>query len=552
LLFALVLTGCGLNVEVDHLEAESAPKPLADRGPAPGTYRQSWQVTAATGKEPANYRLVAGNLVVVTRSGLFAYDARTGKPTWHYREPGRELWSIAESDGVIVLGSYRGEDVRNEDEHVVGLDAGTGEQLWETTEEWELLAGGSPGSPTPPEWGDAAAGVVVVEPKFPRQRAGVEARTGKTLWKISSKDVAEKCTDKTGTAGTGAIVLIRMSCSVPERVMVALDARSGELRWRRSLPSLGDPTVRPTIRDGVTLWDETGAPPVLIGADGKELFTGPAGSSCSCDLLVTGGRALLTHRQDKREALVSVDVRTGKATPVPGWTSVLGDVRSEAGGQMYEIRPTVSQGHASSLLPAGLTVTDAASGRLRWLPLPFASPSFTREEGYTLPSTWLGVAGDRLFLAIQTLRPGTAEPGAAPVITSYALAGTEQPVELGGVPASDWPDPCRLLTGLPPETETSGRREPGEGTTIGQVRIPRLTCTAFAKDGYDSIGVQVLWVSRTEGEAAGLMKGVRAVIAGNAKVVRVGRVIVAVRAGDSPAKRALAEQTVVRNLRALG
>jgi outer membrane protein assembly factor BamB len=239
LVTGVLLAGCGLNVDVDRTEAESPPKPLADRGPAPGTYKQAWQVAASSGKRPASYRLVAGNLLAATKTGVYAHDAHTGKPTWHYSEPGRQVWSIAESDGAIVVHTY--ENVHEDgsdhirDEHLVGVDAGTGEELWESTKEWSILTGGRTGSNTPPTWGDAADGVVSVQAESPFERAGVEARTGKKLWQVSDHDVAEACTDKTGTASTGPILVTPLSCGMPDDVIVALDARSGELRWRRAL-----------------------------------------------------------------------------------------------------------------------------------------------------------------------------------------------------------------------------------------------------------------------------------------------------------------------------
>ncbi|GAB3403087.1 hypothetical protein GCM10027569_09850 [Flindersiella endophytica] len=559
LLTGALLAGCGLNVDVDRTQAGSAPKPLADRGPAPGTYKQAWKVTASSGKQRASYRISGGTLLLATKTGVYAHDARTGKPTWHYSEPGRQVWSIAESDGAIALHTYQnvredGSD-RIRDEHLVGLDAGTGEELWESTKDWSILADGSTGSTTPPTWGDAADGVVAVEAESPFERAGIEARTGKKLWQVSDHDVAGACTDQRGAAGTGPILVTRLSCGLPKDVMVALDARTGKLRWRKALPSLNGPTVRTTTRDGVTLWDETDATPVLLGPDGKQLYAAPAGSKCSCDLLVTGGRALLSYRDDKarKDVLVSIDVRNGQATPISGWTSTLEGARTVAGGRLYELTQSVTQGFGASLLPSGLSVTDVAGGRLRSVPLPFAGTLFTQAEGQVLPSSWLGVSGDRLFLATQTHNARTAaDPETAPVITSYAPAGTPEPLELGGVPASDWPDPCRLLAGLPPETEANGRMEPGEGVTVGSVRIPRLTCTASTDSSAGPISVQVLWVARSEREAAGLLKGVPPVLFGRANVLREGRVIVTVQAGDSTTMLAAAKQTVVRNLRALG
>ena len=231
---------------------------------------------------------------------------------------------------------------------------------------------------------------------------------------------------------------------------------------------------------------EPDEPPKLLTPGGEDLFTAPAGSEClRCELLLTGERALLTYTLVKpaTEMMVSVDLRTGQAIPVEGWTPKVGDMRAVAGRRLYEVRHSVGpEGLARTVLPAGLTVTDPANGRQRTLPLLFSSPSLTPRNGEPV---WLGVAGDRLLLATIVTDPlRSADPVAAPVITSYTLAGTAQPLELGGVPVADWPDPCRLLAGLPAETGVTSELDPGESLTIGDVTLrgsgawrPRGTAT---------------------------------------------------------------------------
>lgn len=562
----VVVSGCsepdsssGQDIRVEHTVIDSAPDRLADSGPQPGTYQQVWQATADTGNEIAGYHLVSGHLLVVTSTGFQAYDARTGKPTWHYREPGRTVRAWAETNGAILLSTHGD---RFEDQHVVGLDAGTGEQLWEKEEDWSTIVNGlGPSELAPPERGDAAAGIVVVQPDSPLYRLGIDARTGKERWRVTNSDVADRCTATSAdsSAGSDDLVLVELGCGQGDGVYVALDAKSGEPRWRRS--SSQGPTVRAMMRDGITLWDVGSEPPVLIGPDGQDLFVGPAGTSSSCgtlcDFVVTGGRALLSYRDDERRenVRVSVDLGTGEATVVPGSPGqVFFQVAAAvAGGRVYEVAPMVDteDPYGGSLLPAMLSVTDPTSHRVDYAALPFPTPTVAP----AVSGGWFGVAGDRIFTATQ---PGTLiDPSGPPVLTSYAVRDTTAPTELGGVPPKSWPDPCTLLSDVPTEAEPDS----GTPVTIGSVRIPATSCMIRLPDyGSSTLMLKVVWVAATEQDADDLFEDGESPIAGADEErgvgskdswLRVGRTVVSLSAETGGATTEIAP-IVVQNLRRAG
>src|SRR5690606_5653353 len=140
--------------------------------------------------------------------GLRAYDARTGRPSWSYREldgkEPRELTSFGVTAGAVVA-TFDGVD----QEHVVGLDAASGTQLWDRSEDWLLAVDGAePDTATRPA--DAAAGVVVALPTLKEKRYGIDARTGRIRWRLSDEDLENDCSaadhDADGAGGDGAVL----------------------------------------------------------------------------------------------------------------------------------------------------------------------------------------------------------------------------------------------------------------------------------------------------------------------------------------------------------
>ncbi|GAB3403082.1 PQQ-binding-like beta-propeller repeat protein [Flindersiella endophytica] len=576
-----LLVGCGVHPDVEHEVAEIAPAPLLDVGPEAGRPEQVWRATLrAVGSEPSTYRLAGGNLVVLTKTGLVAYDATTGQAAWSYREPGRRIWGAAETDGAIALNTYKGEQKDGSeqagDKHLVGLDAGTGKQLWEKSEDWFITAAGDARSGTPPDWGDAAGGTVVIQPDSPSERIGLDARTGEQRWRIEDRDVLGDCAKprpepkpRTGEHGSGPLLPARFGCGAAGGSMsVALDAASGRPRWHR--PSPGDVTLRGEIG----LYSRFDAPPVLIGPDGGELFRAPKGSSCLCELYANGSGVVLLYQSKAHEGgvLVSVDPDTRAAKPLQAWTgSDRSGLSAVAGGRFYDLR--------SSLLPpdpdrlradlklSGLVVAELSAGSVRSVPLLPAGPLRTAAEHDGDQGSWLGAGGGRLFLATQP-RSGS-DPSGPPVVTSFAVRDPKQPVELGGVPPGAWPDPCRLLAGIPddPALRTPLRAPEAElPLTVGSTRVPATSCAYETRGDAAELTVvarvRVLWVAATGQEAAALFGEERSTRHGGNQeradgssgglVARVGRTIITVQASGAGERRDAVYRKVIENLRALG
>lgn len=521
-----VVAGCsGLGVETDHATVEQGPEPFGAEGPQRGAFEPTWSAELPAGAE--GYHLVDGQLVVVVEDGLQAFDARTGEQTWHYREPGRSTWTLAASGGAVVLQTYLsgtdGESSTIEDEHLVGLDAGTGELLWENTDEWSITSQGYSSSSSSTVLGDSADGIVVTSPDGPFTRGGVDARTGEEKWRVDDHDVAEDCTpkvaDDAGDAGAAddaaELVLIRISCGLPDDVYVALEAQTGELRWRRPVSGTGGGYT--TMRDGYALIDAAERPPVIVGPDGEDLFVGEDGTRCTCELQVAGGQFVLKYENaDSDDLLVTIDPADGTARPVEAWPETYGEPIEVAGGTLYAIGQT-----PYGLLPTMLTAVDvadvagaaggaasgAASGPVRTVPW------LAELTGVYRP--WQGFAGTTLLSVRQAIVGGDpADPAGPPVLEAYEVRTPGEPAELGGVSPGEWPEPCALLAGLPVDADDAADEPgqfpevapPGEPVQVGTVMLPRTSCGV--RLGFDDgVGVSIVWTGATPEQAAALAAG---------------------------------------------
>lgn len=537
LVVLLVLTGCSDRPDfaVEHRTAVSAAKPLSPDGPPAGTYEEGWSTRISSGQAgDPDIALIGGRLVLATDRGIEAFDARTGKRTWRYREPGRKLARFAATDGTVVA-SFR---VRGW--HTVGLNANTGELRWDRPEPLTYS-------------GEVADGTIVLAPDDGEERLGIEVRTGDERWQRRPADLAsDDCAPLDGfpdpdQPATG-VLSFGFGCAndSSRELLASLDAETGEPLWTRT--AHGD--VRVESAGPVTLLEADNAPPELIGRDGKTLFS-PEHGACDrgCEVFFTGGRAVLSFQADKYddvELLVVVDPSTGESSVLPGPAPAPhGPGYVPAGGRLYALQPVHGPTDPTygSLLPGGLHVVDLTTNGFERAPMPNAG-----SDGYDEHAVAAG--GGRLF----TVRP---EPGSDPygeraVLTSYVSRSTARPVELGGVWPAEWPDPCELLAGIPRSGYEPHPPKLGEPVKLGDVSLPTIGCRHYGTVVY------VRWVARTEREAVRLFGGgawssvgadeERERGAFGAELLyRVGRVIVSVRT-DQPDFRPV-HRKVVTNLR---
>lgn len=504
----LLSTGCSIfgeeealaDIARDQTFAPSGPRPVADAGPAPGILRESWRIDGlGKEKDAREIRLAGGQLFVAGADGLEAHDAGTGAKRWRYREPGRDLIGYAVSKDALVIATrpstgqsstgQSGSTRSDADIRLTGLAAGTGRLLWERS--------GAEATPFTSQQGLALAigeGVVPLLAEAPRsgdddkpdEFIALDAATGERRWRREHRapggcDYPQR---RATTDTDGSVVVFQESCR-SEHYVYAFDPATGTPLWsRRGTSRLGAET---SVRNGATLIGLDKGTRVIVGRDGRDLARMDGAVQCvtPCSLQSMGDDLGLIHLDGSNNLVVSLinrssgQVRTVD-TPDDGLPAV-------GGGRVYSVRPHLDRG---TLLPAGLTVLDPATAALTTMPLPLSLPSGRPR--------WAGATGGQLLVATT----------ATESLVAYAATPAQGPVELGGVRPEDWPQACDLLKDLP------GKVAAHTPTVKGPVRagtreLARSACGVTYTVGGIERGAraEVLWVSASPAEADGLLDG---------------------------------------------
>lgn len=475
----LPLAACssGGGVRADHSAARSPAPDLADAGPPAGTLAESWHLDtrppADTLGDPAvSRRLVAGQFLVATAAGVDAYDAGTGRPRWHYREPGRRVsgWAVT-AGSLVVLTDDRNLDRRKS--RWTGLAVATGAVEWSER---------APGYPLPGDGMDVVAGqgvLPLMPPDSPGEFRAVDARTGRIRWsrRVAERGCRTQIVDQIGAEDTdGSVFALREVCGARVRAL-ALDA-TGAVRWARDLPRRGVAVVRA----GITLLDDASGVTV-VAADGHVVADDRRRCDAPCRFAVAHDHAVVTSAG----RALTVDLLSGRVETRP--LAAPYEALAVADGQVYGVRGHLGDGPAR-LLPAALDVMDPATGTVRTGPAPFALAGRPDDAGQRGVS-WIAVAGGRLY-AGET-RSGRFRT------TAYETARPGMPAELGGVRAADWPDACAVAPGYRAEPASAGGP-----VKVGGVTLHGLECAYRLADG-SLADVGIAWVAPTPDDAHRLL-----------------------------------------------
>lgn len=476
------------QARVDHSTMTTTATPLADAGPAAGSLGESWHVDTALGQRPdqgdswVSRRLVNGQLILASARGLDVHDAGTGRERWHYREPGRTLDQYAETAGslVAVTTSGRGETIR-----WVGLDLATGRVLWTSAGKGLNLSEGR-------HEALAGAGIVPAIKMDDGAVRAVDARTGGLRW--TRADLADRgCEIEIGDQklqdSDGSLFALTEKCGRDHR-LVAVEPATGRRRWVRAV----DQAASVSVRSGVTLIDDGAF--VLVGADGRELEDPHTAYHCgtACHFEVVRDHAVVAYSSaGDRAGWLILDLRRGRSV-VRSAPQFYEDVVA-AGGRLYGLHREVAPVRSGfpRLLPAGLDVVDPVAGTVQTRPLPFAGTYLGDVVGESRVD-WIAVAGERVFAG--RVVDGTART------TAYAMVKAGGPAELGGVPASDWPDACTVAPG---HRALRDMRTDADDAVIGSTRLPGVSCLFSGEDGSGATDVTIAWVAATPRLAHGLL-----------------------------------------------
>jgi outer membrane protein assembly factor BamB len=531
----------------------SVPPPfLIDAGPPAGPLLPLWQVTTNNVPDQApqggqvDAGLAGGELVIASGVGLDVRDARTGRARWHYYRHGWMLAGWAATHTEIAAFFERGAGLPAH--LLVALDAATGQPRWQS--ERDKPVGVEPGSL---RWLSGPGSFLVTADG--REVRAVGARTGLILWSMPlPRNCSFSASEPFGSGGDGAAVDVLSFACVTGQRLVAVDPAAGQVRWR--LRSAGSGAVAVLVRSGISvLWD--GEMLQVLGANGRRLLRESGDGLCGdvCRIAVAGGRVLLDYSPDSTsEVLRAIDMRDGAAA----WRRPAGayQAMTAAGGRVYALRSTLADG----LLPAAVDVIDPASGQLTTVSLPLAFRSGVGNQ------PWLAAGGGLLYTGYPLEFSGPA--GGYRVIALRSAPAGIGPAAFGGLPPGEWPDACRLLSSqdlaaaMPAAAYT---RTPSE-VDLGGLRL-RAGCAyqpTQASDDAADVDVSIGWVAPTAQQAGLLLADVLATYQQAERlpglgdeayelgtpagpvVVRAGRVIVMVRAEQSPgAATELATATVL-------
>lgn len=551
--------GCSLlnrpeKVKVDHVVSTSGMTTASLDGPAEGVFQVSWQAgTGVSGEaREADFSVEGGRVIMVSKAGVVAFDAGTGRKAWHYREPGRKVEKFAVTGGAVVVGT----SIDGAGSRLAGLDSTTGRLLWEAEPDWY----DSTGSLVLGQRIPAGGGVVVARESrdSDAEFIGIDARTGEKRWSMAP-EIGEDCeTDlliHRARNTDGSLVLIMENCPDAVTRFHGLDPATGHVRWvhQRRRDDLGV-----NIADGIAAFTENDPHEVtFLGRDGHPLPSSTELGKCrQCQMAVVGDEVVWPYQDERQLARIAfINIRTG-------------GIRTMAANRPY--LTVASDGHRSyGILPNLMTdvpvgelgvptvwidVLDPASDPPRPLPVPAAL-------GDDRGVHWAATAGGRLILAVGPTSLST-EKGEI-TLAAYESMPSPGPLEFGGVPVDERPDCLKLLTAVPGErTEFRPDWRSNENPAVlGSARLPRRLCRGSLGPA-GNVTVEVLWVTRRPQEADALLDGTAGQAPGpdefaspdsapETQVIRVGRVIVRVSAGGQNGLR-VAVKAIAKKLRSAG
>lgn len=478
------------DLQEDHTTTKTKVAPLSDGGPPAGAMGMDWHVdidSPSVETMTVQFAVGSGQVFAATNERLTAYDARTGAERWHYTEPGRGVEAFAVTGDAVVVATRDPGDADSGPRSFTGLDAISGRTLWrhggERTHFAEVDRGSGPAG--------ASRGVVPVlkssKDVTSGTLAGIDARTGKTRWTYDGGDGCKPSWISGESRGDARLVVVGEHCrEVNGKTRAqALDTVTGAPRWHRDWPNGDGSAGRYTVFAGVTdLNDHSGQ---LVNSAGHDVGRVSSGFDWE-PLGVTAGHVVWDS--DTTPARINtVDTKAGRTATfqLPSGLDVH-PVGAATKDHMY----TFAYHSAEDGRPEQLVSVDPQQSQAHYSPIPPLVPWPAEYDERPPSATWLGTGAGRLFRAGPTSDSG----GSRFRLASYSVVDRTEPSELGGVPASGWPNACTLWPGHKGSPEA---RE--KNVRIGAVTIPHTAC--FFEDPSHVLYFRLrdVWVARTPEQA---------------------------------------------------
>jgi hypothetical protein len=404
-LLAMIIVACNDDerssppVAINVIQENVGPlKPLSGSGPSPGRLSTAWSVKNVPGMtaEPYAFGITSGELIVVSGSGMAAYDAQKGSLRW--RLTTRGVISAVAISGTAVVLQQAGDD------DWAGIDAVTGKVSWERAH-----AGSMPAF-TSLKALDVDGVVPAVTGKSSGadpQVIGIDARNGRTRWRLNGKSLDGCVPDTRDLAqgvGAGRRMLVFDARCGRQAEIVAFDMTAGKPAWRRVVPSpisgadatIGPDSLAAVGGDGVTALKYTGSGDkgtgtVIIGPDGRQLAIAPDVRPVSMPgynaMTVADQMALVEGNNSRADiGFGAVDLRTGKADWISAAAAGLVADPGSRSPFAFDGSTLYALGHSDAV-----TMTDVATRRHATVRFP---------SGVSAPpESWIGATGGYLLLA---------------------------------------------------------------------------------------------------------------------------------------------------------
>jgi outer membrane protein assembly factor BamB len=221
---------------------------------------------------------------------IYALDRRTGKELWAFHPPGEAMPTALLDKGSLYAGTGDG--------HIYRLAADTGALVWKT----DIVSFVSMSSLV---MGDGRLFVGGTNPNF---FYAIDAESGQVVWKATIPGLVATGMGDCTPAYADGIVVQEVSVKSDDRdhpvanVLLALDAKSGDILWQKRFPNGPVPpamkTATAVIVDGV-VYEGSPVSGDYYGIDlktGRELWTLHLGSQIRAGAAVQDGIAYLPYR----------------------------------------------------------------------------------------------------------------------------------------------------------------------------------------------------------------------------------------------------------------
>ena len=383
--------GCSPQLEADDWRQVQGTARHGGTSPRPIEPPVSTLWTAALGGHPGGPAVVAGDIVLVSiadldlgaEGGVVALDLSTGRERWRF-QPGRDVRApVAVEDGVVLVPASDG--------LLHGLDLPTGDLLWSA----DLGAG----TPTitrilhAPPVVDAGVAYIGVH----RNWAAVDVRSGEILW---AHDPAPGNTTLTSRSAAALVDdLVIGSVARGRNGLFAWERSTGEERWRLAVNDSIGIHASP-VSDGDAIYVVNGEARVIAldAASGDTRWrTQVVSGAGNWDYSVLSTPALADGRlfvPTLYDDLVALDVRDGQEI----WRHAAGpgalqDAHARTRSSSFPSSPVVTGGVLWVVGGDGLLrALDPVTGSVRWsfdLGVP-GTGGITPAGGYLLITTFDG------------------------------------------------------------------------------------------------------------------------------------------------------------------